>query len=127
MTKQISCSARNDSTAASKGKPRTRMKSPNDAAFGQQIERFANGRIAAAQSDDAERGAGAAMDDGGRDELRGGFVLFQQAIHHFLVFVGNFGVAAELVVAGAAGEVGRLWDARRASVRGATWFSSSPV
>ena len=46
------------------------------------------------------------MDDGSRDKLRGRFVLFQQAIHHFLVFVGNFGVAAELVVAGPASEVG---------------------
>ena len=103
------------------------MKSPIDAAFGKNIERFANRRIAAAQGDDAEAGAGAALNDGGGHELRGRFVLSQQAVHHFLIFVGHFGVAAELVVAGAASEERRLWDGRRASVRGATWFSSSAM
>src|SRR5665213_2456129 len=59
----------------------------HDAALGQYVERFANGRIATAQSYDAEAGAGAALDDGRWDELRGGLVLLEQTIHHFLVFV----------------------------------------
>jgi hypothetical protein len=44
-------------------------------------------------------------DDRRGHELGGGFlVLEQQPVHHFLVFVRRFGVAAEFVVAGTARE-----------------------
>ena len=71
---------------------------------GQNVERFAHGRIAAAEGDDAERAPSRFSMIGARHELGRGLVLPQQAVHHFLILVRHFGVAAELVVAGAARE-----------------------
>ena len=80
----------------------------DDAAFGQQIESFANSRVATTESHDGESGAGAAFNDGSRNEFRSSLVFLEQAIHDLTVFVRDFGVSAEFVVARAADEIGGL-------------------
>ena len=120
-TKQNSCSPRNCFhfcvERESRGCACSRAAMPS---FGEDVERFANRRVAAADGNYAELALRAALDDRLRDELRRCFVLVQQAVHHFLVFVRNFGIAAEFVVAGAAREERTLWDARRAACARAT-------
>src|SRR6478672_5513881 len=79
-----------------------------DSALSQQLDPLAYGWIATAQRYYSEAGTRTLADLGRRHKLRGGLVLQQQTIHHFLVFVRSFRIAAVLVVSGAAGEKGSL-------------------
>ena len=89
------------------------------AACRENVHRFAHGRIAATDGDNAERGRSAARSIiRSGHEFRSGLVLLQQAVDHFLILVRSFGVAAELVVPGAAREERALgMDARQRSRR----------
>ena len=74
-------------------------------AVAEQIESFADGKIAAARGDDAEARAGRYSMTGRGTNLRCRLVLQQKAIDDFLILVRNFGVAAELVMARTTSEI----------------------
>ena len=68
------------------------------------VESFAHRPVAPAQGDEPDGGTRLIADDRGRNGLGRFLVLAGEPIHHLLVFVGDFGVAAELVVTRAARE-----------------------
>ena len=72
------------------------------------VEGFTNRGVASADGDDCRTRALPGFDYRRRYESRRFLVLAQQPVHHFLVLVGNFGVAAVFVVARAAREEGAL-------------------
>src|SRR5579862_8645308 len=71
---------------------------------GQDVEGLANGRIAAADGDNADARTGTKHDLGRGRVSRGFLVLAQQAVHHLLIFVRYFGVTAKFVVTGSPSE-----------------------
>src|SRR5689334_4819481 len=75
-----------------------------DTARSEQVYGFADGRIAAADGNNADAGIWPALDYRGRDEFRSGLMLLEQAVDYFLILGGRFGVAAELIVTGATRE-----------------------
>ena len=74
----------------------------------QDLDGFGHRIVAASDGYDAPLGGLAPLDDGRGNQRGGRLPLANQPVHDFLVLVGVFGVAAVLVVPGAAHKVGAL-------------------
>src|SRR5579872_3113603 len=67
--------------------------------FLENVERFANSGVAAADCDHSDLRPGTPPEHRRRHEASRFLMLPQQAIHHFLILVRNFGITALFVVA----------------------------